>query len=953
MNRTRRSFRSHRGLRIVPLSIPLLVALGTHGGAASAATPDLVTAKVDAQSRVALDGNRPRWATAATDVGTVPAQLQLKRMTVLLKRPAERQRAFDALLQAQQDPKSPDYHRWLTPEEIGERFGPSQHDVDAVADWLASRSLQVESVSATRTRIRFSGNALDASNAFATSLGWYQVGEEKRIAPKSSPQVPAALASAIETVHGLESMNLQPLHRKSRAVAAAHSAPGPAATQCNGDVCTHFMFPADFTKIYNVDGIYAQGYDGRFQSIAIPARTRVADDDVRNFQRLARVPIRAVTTIIPPDGIDPGPAVTTCSDTVEPMCDDPSDEVNDQSEATLDVQIAGSIALASTIKLITSGDDGTFDGLQVAVEYAIDASPPPARILSISYGTCEADNSAGNATYLDALFGQAAMEGISVFVSSGDGGVTDCADHHAPPSGDTRKSTNLLCASGHVTCVGGTQFADTADPDQWWFRTSDEDFGSARGYIQEGAWNEPLDRNGARQIASSGGGVSHYLPTPPWQVGLGVPIERSGRYLPDVSFNAAAHTGYFTCMAATGAPCTTAGGSFTFQISSGTSASAPAMAAIAALLDNKVGSAQGNLNPRLYALAANPGNGVFHDVTVASSDVTDCDLSIPSLCNNSTPDVTGTVSGFTVGSGYDQVTGWGSLDAARLLDTWSSPDAVVATLNQHGLTGSWANRATASQGFVISVEPDFYAPGTGLLFGGWFAFDTTVAGGQRWYTIQGQVGDQAAATMPIYSTTGGRFDSSQATTIAPVGEATISFRDCSNGTLDYRFSDGSARSGSIPLTRLLANVSCAPDGDSSSEMSANLLTGGWADSANSGQGLVIDIGPAQNVLFGAWYTYAANATPASGPAGQRWYTLQATLAPGTTRVNSVGIYDATGGVFDQSSDTETRQVGTGELTFHSCSSATLVYRFNAGANSGHNGTLDMHRVTPVPPGCHL
>jgi len=130
-------------------------------------------------------------------------------------------------------------------------------------------------------------------------------------------------------------------------------------------------------------------------------------------------------------------------------------------------------------------------------------------------------------------------------------------------------------------------------------------------------------------------------------------------------------------------------------------------------------------------------------------------------------------------------------------------------LNQYGLSGSWANPATQSQGFVLSVQPDFYGSGNALLFGGWFTFDTTAAGGQRWYTIQGSASGKATS-MPIYRTEGGRFDTSQATTTDSVGIATLHFDDCTHGTLDYAFVDG--RGGTIPVTRLLANIECSPTG---------------------------------------------------------------------------------------------------------------------------------------------
>ena len=662
----------------------LLAAWGLAALAGFTGTPDtranavdLVTSRADGSDRVTLAGQRPAWAKASNDRGAVADDLRLNRMTLVLKRSAERQRAFDALLRAQQDPSSPDYHRWLSPDEVGARFGATPHDIDAVTEWLATQGLRVDAVSESRLRIRFSGNAVAASKAFGTPLHHFLVAGEKRIAAADAVRIPAQLADTVASVIGLESIQLRPLHRGAEVRSANRQAGDlqPAGSNCQGNVCSYAVFPADFAKIYNLEGPYAQGIDGSGQSIAIVSRARVSDEDMRNFQELAELPAKMPTTIIPPDGIDPGPAATTCSETVEPKCDDPSEAVSDQMEATLDVQRAGSAAPGATIKLIASASDDTSEGIFTALEYAIDTNPPPARVISISYGTCEADNSAGNAAYLDALYGQAAMQGISVFVSSGDSGAGECASHLDPPNGDQRQSTNLLCTSEHVTCVGGTQFSDEQYPDAYWTRTNSAGFLSARGYIPEGAWNESL-RYAEFQLAASGGGISQYVATPAWQTGAGIPAERTGRYVPDVSLGASSRTGYFTCMAAIGGSCAAdADGRFGFVVGAGTSASAPGMAGIAALLNHSEGGAQGNLNPRLYALARTPGNDVFHDITVASSQVVPCSIDVPSPCNNSSPGLDtaeGGANGYMVGDHYDLVTGLGSIDVERLLVGWGS-----------------------------------------------------------------------------------------------------------------------------------------------------------------------------------------------------------------------------------------------------------------------------------------
>ncbi|MBN8726674.1 MAG: right-handed parallel beta-helix repeat-containing protein [Xanthomonadales bacterium] len=280
-----------------------------------------------------------------------------------------------------------------------------------------------------------------------------------------------------------------------------------------------------------------------------------------------------------------------------------------------------------------------------------------------------------------------------------------------------------------------------------------------------------------------------------------------------------------------------------------------------------------------------------------------------------------------------------------------SPDGPIDS-NQRGLSGAWADPTTESQGLIVEIGPDFYGTGTGLLFAGWYTFDITAAGGQRWYTLQGQVNGATPASVGIHSTTGGRFDSSQPTATQEVGRARLAFHDCTRGTLDYTFTDGSDRRGSIPLTRLLSNETCSPSGDSGVAATATLLSGAWADTGNSGQGLVFDMNAADNVVFGGWYTFAPDAN-GEDPRGQHWYTLQARFKPGTHTPNSVGIYESTGGLFNLPADTWTVEVGMANLVFNTCTSATLQYTFTRGPNSGRTGTLDLTRVGAAPSGCQL
>lgn len=262
--------------------------------------------------------------------------------------------------------------------------------------------------------------------------------------------------------------------------------------------------------------------------------------------------------------------------------------------------------------------------------------------MSASYGSCELELTASGLVYYNSLWGQAAAQGISVFVASGDTGSSICGG--VP-------SVSQVCSTPYDVCVGGTQFDDTP-ASAYWAPTPDPiTQASALSYIPEQAWNELL-------TGATGGGASAVFPKPAWQVAPGVPDD-GRRDLPDVALASAVHDGYLVVIGHQANP----PGLYAIG---GTSAAAPAFAGLMALILQKTGSRQGNANPALYRLGndqySRGGPSVFHDITAGNNSFSG-------------------VPGYACGTGYDLATGLGSVDASALAANWTPvapPDFVLA-----------------------------------------------------------------------------------------------------------------------------------------------------------------------------------------------------------------------------------------------------------------------------------
>ena len=641
--------------------------------------PSRIAPDADLSSTVRLPGQVPAWAISSNrvnDAGSSRSTSQTGsrassdslRVTFLLSRTPGMQLAFQRLLEEQQSPSSPQYRHWLTPAEIGTRYGPAADEIDAISAWVRSQGLQVAAVSPARTTMTVVGPASSVAAALKVTLGTYQVGGRARMAPMNDPAIPRAFAAVIAGIAGLTQVEFEPsvstgaVRALDAALAEARVVGArPLFTDSGG---VHSIAPGDFATIYDVNG----AGDGTGVHVAVLGKSDIAGSDITALQTVAGLADNPPNQVIAQGTTDPGHLMA------------------DQQQSTFEVGRVTTTAPGALVDLIiggTSSDPTQPTGIEAALLDNIDFRLDP--VMSISYSECEPAVSGAEVALYDSYFAQAAAEGISTFVTAGSSGAAGCAaSFQAPPQTPPAKAMgNFLCSSSYVTCVGATEFNDAADGSMYWAPTSNATTKtSALGPIPEGAWNESVNPvSGAYQIAGTGSGASAYIVKPPWQTGT--PSDGM-RDTPDVAFSGSEHDGYVGCFAAVGADC-----SQSFITFYGGPAGPASMAGVAAILGQKLARTSetgktpaglGNINPMLYLLASTTP-AAFHDVTPVSSGG-DCTVTTPNLCNNSTPGPsgpTGGVAGDVLQVGYDLLTGLGSLDVGNFVNAAAALPAPTTT----------------------------------------------------------------------------------------------------------------------------------------------------------------------------------------------------------------------------------------------------------------------------------
>jgi subtilase family serine protease len=165
------------------------------------------------EDRVVLHGNVSPQATPQNDAGPVPSSFKLQGITIQFQRTHAQQQALDQLLKDQQDPASPQYHKWLTPEETADRFGLSQADIGRISSWLRSHGFRIGNVARGREWITFSGTAKQVSEAFRVEIRRYRVDNKLHYANSTDPSVPAAFKDVVSGLQGLDDFVPSPLKK--------------------------------------------------------------------------------------------------------------------------------------------------------------------------------------------------------------------------------------------------------------------------------------------------------------------------------------------------------------------------------------------------------------------------------------------------------------------------------------------------------------------------------------------------------------------------------------------------------------------------------------------------------------------------------------------------------------------------------------------------------------------
>ena len=778
----------------------LLFAAVVGSGASYAVTPDRLSGELSVDSKLALKGNVHGLARPEFDLGRADSGRLIQGISIAFRPSATQQKDLSHFLAELGDPKSRNYHKYLTPAQFGERFGMSLNDLAKITAWLKSEGFTNIRVANGRDQVSFDGTLGQVESAFAIEMHNYLVNGEIHLANAGEPAVPVALAGTVLSVGNLHNFSPKP-----RARIESH-----LTSYVSG---SHFLTPADFATIYNLTPLYSAGTDGTGQTIAIIGQSTVSTTDLNNFRANAGLPASTVTMTLA------GGTAAQCS--------------GDEGESDLDIEWSGGVAKGAKIIFVyaglgtgdscTSRNNNVWNALQSAVNNNV------APFISTSYGFCEPQLPPNFESTVESWAVKGQAQGQTIIAASGDAGAADCDSGSSASNGlavDVPAAIPEVTGAGGNTFTGDAQAKVTGTPPNttaagdapYWggSNTGSDVVSTALEYIPEMAWNDTtvsIQNKGG--LSASGGGPSATYAKPSWQTGTGVPADGK-RDVPDISMSASQfHDPYLLCSEDGDATSCSSGfrnsAGGTFDAVGGTSVAAPTFAAILALVNQYIGNTGlAPVNPTLYQL---PGNipAPFHDVTTG-------DNLVPCTANTTNCPTGTTQIGYKAGGGYDRVTGLGSVDAFALATVWKrtpttvsvSPSSNSVNLGEN-VTFTATVTPSASTGTVTFFNNgSTSALGSGTLSGGVATFATTtlsIGSNSVTATYPGDTSFRLSSSSPAVVTTTSSFSLVASPSLATVTVAQGQTSNAVNLTVESQ--QGFVQiSGSSSSTVLPVNYSC-------------------------------------------------------------------------------------------------------------------------------------------------
>jgi len=819
-------------------------------------------ALVDSSVTAPLAGTVHPLASSAADRGKVEDSLPLSGLALHFLRSAAQQTALETLIEQQNEPSSPLFHQWLTPEAFGARFGMSAQDLAQAKQWLESQGFIVLGTSASANTLYFSGTAGQVRQSMGTEIHHYAVGGVNHYANASAVSLPAALAGVVSQVSGLN--DFKPTAKSIRAQAAL-SKSDLTALFTSGISGNHYITPGDFSTIYDVSPLYFGGYTGAGQTIGIAGQTDIVLSDIAAFRAASGLAAKAPTVVLITGSSDPGISY------------------NDLGEADIDLEWSGGVATGANIVYLNSTN--AFSSLVWGIQNRVTVNSVSTLIpiFSASYGLCEAEQSTSTINTMEAAFQQAASQGQTVIAASGDNGAADC-DNSTSTTTVTVSTLGLAvdypASSAYVTGLGGTEFNEgtTTGATTYWNGnvsggSSTDIVSSAKSYLPETAWNDTptlLLAQTYSGLLGGGGGTSLLFAKPSWQTGVpGIP-SGGNRNVPDVSLNASpVHDSYLVCtqtqLVSTGTYAGSCGNGFRISDGTstdnnglvaygGTSVAAPTFAGIIALIEQKLGSTSlGLINKALYGMAATPATyaSAFHDITIGNNQMP-CSMGVG---------CTSGVVGYAAATGYDLATGLGSVDASNLATAYASyftahggttlaltyspstpaigsPVTLTATVSYTGtptLTGTVTFTVDGTAGSPVTVSGGVATTSYSFATGGTHTVTATYSGdanyaqSTRTISVSGftnaggavattTILSSSTSTASLYSTSPPTFTAIVSSTAGSIGAGTVTFTigsfstavqytSCSTASCTYNYTPPSVSTlygFSVPSTTVTA-----------------------------------------------------------------------------------------------------------------------------------------------------